>query len=326
MAAAAGLAAIVGGMAPWTQRAADPHTRPINELLPEVVANRSPDRTAAPIRLAENLIVNPSRASVVATCGGLSVDVRPLLSFESRSPDRCWTILAPRQQRIGPKRFLTAIYEQDHAARLKYEDDATHVLSVRRDEAADAAELESHTRLSRPVYSHLNTYCKLTISGHEKLSLSFSPCPAERIDVEPFDYPRGRPARLAYVDAGGTFRVVEARSGEKGPFRRLAEGKLGRSEPLTITLYDGPTPACRIILSDWAAQLDTRLSPTAGWGLPANAIEFSRFGNPADAPAVIWITLAATSVGRGFDSVGHRAGTYRNRVRIEPTIAESPER
>ena len=31
----------------------------------------------------------------------------------------------------------------------------------------------------------------------------------------------------------------------------------------------------------------------------------------------VWLTLAGTSVGRGFDSVGHKAGTYRNRVRIE---------
>ena len=30
----------------------------------------------------------------------------------------------------------------------------------------------------------------------------------------------------------------------------------------------------------------------------------------------VWITLAATSVGRGWDAVGHRAGTYRNRLEI----------
>ena len=30
----------------------------------------------------------------------------------------------------------------------------------------------------------------------------------------------------------------------------------------------------------------------------------------------VFITLAAASVGSGFDSVGHTAGTYRNRMRI----------
>ncbi len=31
----------------------------------------------------------------------------------------------------------------------------------------------------------------------------------------------------------------------------------------------------------------------------------------------IWISLAATSVGRGWDSVGYRAGAYRNRIELE---------
>jgi hypothetical protein len=61
----------------------------------------------------------------------------------------------------------------------------------------------------------------------------------------------------------------------------------------------------------------TELSPTAGWGLPQNAIEFSLSDpNPAS-PATLFITLASTSVGRGFDSVGHTPGTYRNRMRIQ---------
>jgi hypothetical protein len=34
-------------------------------------------------------------------------------------------------------------------------------------------------------------------------------------------------------------------------------------------------------------------------------------------PATLFITLASTSVGRGFDSVGHTPGTYRNRMRIQ---------
>ena len=52
----------------------------------------------------------------------------------------------------------------------------------------------------------------------------------------------------------------------------------------------------------------------AGWGLPVNAIEFQR-----DGPVVsLYLTLAATSVGRGWDSVGHAAGVYRDRLVIEP--------
>ncbi len=74
------------------------------------------------------------------------------------------------------------------------------------------------------------------------------------------------------------------------------------------------------MLKDWSRQLSTTLSPTAGWGVPTNAIEFQRLDTNEDAPAAIWITLAATSVGRGWETVGHSAGTYRNRVlfRVEP--------
>jgi hypothetical protein len=91
---------------------------------------------------------------------------------------------------------------------------------------------------------------------------------------------------------------------------------------LGITLFDGDRPAARIALLDWSAQLGTQLSPTAGWGLPVNAIEFVREGDAPGSLAVFYVTLAGTSVGRGWDSVGHREGLYRNRIRIEPASGE----
>ena len=81
------------------------------------------------------------------------------------------------------------------------------------------------------------------------------------------------------------------------------------------------TGAWRIVLADWSAQADTTLSPTAGWGVPVNAIEFSLSADAPSSPASIFVTLAATSVGRGWDCVGHRPGTYRNRIRLEPATA-----
>ena len=97
----------------------------------------------------------------------------------------------------------------------------------------------------------------------------------------------------------------------------LAGGRLGRAEPLAITLHDGDAAVARITLEDWSAQAGTTLSPTAGWGAPVNAIEFSRDGDAPGSRAAIYVTLAGTSVGRGWDCVGHAAGTYRNRMRIE---------
>lgn len=75
-----------------------------------------------------------------------------------------------------------------------------------------------------------------------------------------------------------------------------------------------------LTLDDWTQQLSTDLSPTAGWGVPMNAIEFRRSDDSKSSPIEIFVTLAATSVGRGWETVGHRAGTYRNRFsfQLEP--------
>ena len=119
------------------------------------------------------------------------------------------------------------------------------------------------------------------------------------------------------MDAHDTFHVVEARSAEKGPFRSLASGKLKRGEPLGITLHDRGKPVARVTLDDWSAQVSTELSPTAGYGVPQNAITFMLSGASPTSPAFISLELAGTGIGRGYDSVGHAPGVYRNRVCIE---------
>jgi hypothetical protein len=177
--------------------------------------------------------------------------------------------------------------------------------------------VEATCELPRDVYSHLNSFTELHVTGHKVLSLRFSPCPDVPVEVTPSDYPVGRPRRFAYFDGVDELHVVEATSGEKGPFRPLASGPLKRGDLLTITLCDDGKPACSITLLDFTGQCGAQLSPTAGWGVPVNAIELTRDGEAANSPASIWITLAGTSIGRGWDSVGHRAGVYRNRLRIE---------
>ena len=200
---------------------------------------------------------------------------------------------------------------------MHYRADYEAILRIDPGPEGGSIRLEAMARLPLPVFSHLNSFCDLEVSGHRGLSLSFSPCPEMLIDVRPADYPTGRPLRLAYRDARGGFHVVEATSGEKGPFRELAGGRLARSEPLAITLHDLGVAQARVVIEDWAAQAGTALSPAAGWGVPVNAIEFSLDGERPGSPAGIYITLAGTSVGRGWDSVGHAAGTYRNRMKIE---------
>jgi hypothetical protein len=191
------------------------------------------------------------------------------------------------------------------------------MLKVTLDEPRRSVAIEAITRLDQPEFSHLNSFCDLEVRGHRRLQLSFSPCPQMRVEVVHFDYPFGRPARFAFVDSNRRFRVVEASSGEKGPFRTLADGRLQPAEPLVITLHDEGREVGRISLADWSAQASTQLSPTAGWNVPVNAIEFSLSDEDPSSPASIFVSLAGTSVGRGWDSVGHSAGTYRNRIVIE---------
>jgi hypothetical protein len=81
-------------------------------------------------------------------------------------------------------------------------------------------------------------------------------------------------------------------------------------------LYDLGRAVFEVTLDDWSAQCGVQASPTAGWGLPVNAIEFSLDGESDRSAGGMWITLAATSVGRGWDTVGHGAGGYRNRVKV----------
>ncbi|MDR3618522.1 MAG: hypothetical protein P4L85_04160 [Paludisphaera borealis] len=309
------VAALFGAVSPLSQRPPEPDTRPLNLALPETVSG-----TIAPSpngRLGERLFVHVGDGSATVKAGGLTLSVQPLLRFLARSPDGCLTILAPPAIREGPDLRLTSAAQDENGLSLTYRADYDATLQVGPDAGAGPIVLESTARLTRPIESHLNSFCDVEVSGHKRLALSFSPCPDQRIEVRPADYPVGRPLRFAYMDAAGSFHVVEGTSGEKGPFRELAGGRLGRSEPLAITLHDGDAAVARITLDDWSAQAGTALSPTAGWGAPVNAIEFSLEGDAPGSRAAIYITLAGTSVGRGWDCVGHAVGTYRNRLRIE---------
>jgi hypothetical protein len=259
------------------------------------------------------------------------LEVEPLLKFESRSPDRCWTIFAPRRDRTSPARQLTALRQEGLNLSASFRDDIDSPPPLRKggpggvqshltvSTSEDAVAIESGSRLDQPVYSHLNSFAVFTIHGCRHPTLSFSPCPNVVVSVEPSDYPIGRPLRLAYVDSQDVFHVASASSGEKGPFTEFGKGPLRRAESLTITVYDDRQAIFSITLDDWSSQTARSLSPTAGWGLPVNAIEFSRVGDDSSADRetfTIWLTLAGTSVGRGWDSVGHAAGTYRNRIRV----------
>jgi hypothetical protein len=315
---------VVGGFVTVAQRAPEPSTRPLNDPVPELA--RSSGKPARWVQVAPHVGVESEKARVEVQCGGLYLWVRPLLTFRRRSPDRCWTTFAPRFGEIGPQRLLTAWQRpggSHQPLRLQYSDDGRSTLQVGAGPADGTVQIEAHCQLDQPVYSHRNAWCELTARGDQPLSLVFSCCPEERIAIEPFGDFNGGRLRLACLDADGTFRVLRARWNDKGPFTELARGWLPREAALEVTVYEGDRPACRLSFADWARQTGTALSPAAGYGLPVNAIEFSRYRTEPAGVCTMVLSLAATTVGRGRDSVGHAAGVYRNRLLIRPDPASN---
>ncbi len=299
-------------------------THPRNDpLAPVEILSRDSARTPqGSVRFDSGAMVQTHDGSLTARFAPLTISIQPLLTFLNGSPDGSPTVLVPAREREGPEpRFRDGRQDGGRSCVLFYDFPGQGPASLRVDEAIGSIVIDAATRLEQPAQSHLNSFCDVEVGGHRRLALEFSPCPGIRIEVRPFDYPFGRPARFAFVEADRTFRVVEASNGEKGPFRTLARGRLDPDQGLSITLYDEERAIARLTFEDYAAQADTTISPTAGWGVPVNALEFSLAADAPASPASIFVTLAATSVGRGWDCVGHRAGIYRNRLRIEPVEA-----
>ncbi len=274
-----GGAVAAGAGAVGALRPPAPATHPRNDPVARIESYGGDSGRIAPgsVRLDSRVMVQTSDGTLIVRMAPLTIGIQPFLTFLSRSPDGAPTVLVRARDREGPHpRFLEGIRVGERGCHLFYEmrDQGPASLFVEAESGSDVIAIDSATRLERPVQSHLNSYCDVEIRGHRRLSLAFSPCPDVRVEVLNSDYPVGRPARFAFVEGDRTFRVVEASSGEKGPFRTLARGRLDPDQPLTIVLHDQGRAVARLSLADFAAQADTTLSPTAGWGVPVNAIEF----------------------------------------------------
>lgn len=247
-------------------------------------ALRAPDPSTSPVGALP--VGGEPTQKIETDCGRLRLRIDPTLTFEDASRSR----------------FCSPFNSDDARTAL-----GPAMVISRRD--GDALLIDAGRTLKEPVYSHLNRFTLIEVWRAKKLSVRLAP-ESPSIDVLPSDHP------LRFITWDGeNLRAYEARDAEKGPFRALAEHSLRRGSPLSVELLDGGEPQCRVTLLDFTAQASTELSPTAGYGLPQNAIELLASD---DAP-VQWLvfSLAATSVGRGFDTVGHAAGDYRNRIVIE---------
>lgn len=244
--------------------------------------------------------------------GGARLELDPVLRFRSRSPDRAWTILAGRAAHRQLPFLLERVGRKEGLVQCAFAGVRPGVVQLQRLSATQLA-VESRRTLATPVYSHLNHAWAAHVHGPRgRWWIRFGDSEAQ--EVLAHDYPVGRPTRFATLREDGRLEIVEASSAEKGPFKTLDVVEASASLGLTIGCDE--TTLVRLTLQDWSGQVSLQRSPTAGWGLPENAIEFWR----QEGGTGIWISAsyAATSVGRGWDSVGHAAGTYRNRIRIEP--------
>ncbi|HEX2734311.1 MAG TPA: hypothetical protein VHM70_22030 [Polyangiaceae bacterium] len=309
------VAGCIGAVISVCERAPPAHTSPLGDHPFELEAP-SPgpyDWRRVSSSLGSELSIDTQTRRIEWTPGQLQFEVRPLLEFRSCSPDGFWTIFAPGH--AAPP----ALRSMRRAGGLMLDDGASAALWL---ESPSHTELrvDAFVGLEAPVHSHLNSYATVTVRGHARLGLRFSPCPQALIEVVHADYPFGAPARFAYLDQYSNFRVVQATSAEKGPFATLAAGRLERDATLVVTLVELDEHPARVLgeiaVDDWAHQLSTALSPTAGFGVPENAIEFGLTSPSASSAAYIIWTLAATSIGRGWDTVTHAPGFYRNRMHL----------
>ena len=245
--------------------------------------------------------------------GRVFVQLDPLLTFISRSPDGGWTCFAGPDDRLMRR---TGGPTSDHAGRWvdRYALPDREVADVKRVELSatpDGFTAATTAEVEMAVPSHLNSFATLFLDGAgDGLTVTFSPCPDAPVAVTSSDYPAGRPARFTALLPNDRFVVVEATSAEKGPFRVLAEGPLRRGDPLTLTFADENGSLAAWTLHGFSGQASTEPSPTAGWGMPQNAVRFERTGPGSLA---VFVTLAGTGVGRGYDTVTHAAGTYTAR-------------
>jgi hypothetical protein len=304
---ALGAAGVLAGL-----RAPPPTTRPAGGDVPAVHGHASRPNPELPGARVED----DGRVRLPCGRSRMFLEAQPLLTFQSRSADGFWTIFALGRDFAGPgRRLVGAERRGSEELGLAWRDDGDTFLHARTLPGGGIA-VHAATTLRRPVYAHLVQYTWITLWEAQHPRLTFSPMPDRAIEPVTSDYPFGRPARFAFLDARGTFRVVDARDAEKGPFNDRGHGPLARSAPLAITIEEDGRPSCRVTLADWARQVSVAPSPSAGWGVPQNAILLEKSEDARRVDLVF--TLADTGIGRGFDSVGHAAGTYQNRLTIEP--------
>ena len=91
----------------------------------------------------------------------------------------------------------------------------------------------------------------------------------------------------------------------------------GITQPIKSSVLEkAVAPQYRDPAGNWyGLTMRARVVYAAKERVPQNAIEFSRDTEDEGSVASFFVSLAGTSVGRGWDSVSHAPGTYRSRIK-----------
>ncbi len=142
------LSMIVGTGIVKTQRSLPAATVPLKEQIPPVFRklSRSKSRLQPSIPFKARHKIWPDEAMIQTQCGTLDLQICPLLTFTSRSPDRFWTLFAPPADRIGPRRNLSGYQLTNDRLLFRYTDDDQSGLDIQ-GVGQDPLQITSYTNL-----------------------------------------------------------------------------------------------------------------------------------------------------------------------------------
>jgi hypothetical protein len=202
---------------------------------------------------------------------------------------------------MGARRRFDAFAKEKSGFRAHYTDDGESTLVATKD--AKGLDIEAVSKLPEPVYSDRNAFT--TVHVPFAAWISFGPTGREHFE------PSAAPM-VARLGSDMLLRVEDDGRKER------ARGPLGRDEPLVVEIghRDQKTASCRLTFKDWASQLSTEPAGPSAGSPPQNAIELSSKGDE-----VSLVFSLARPDGEGWPAaVGHAAGTYENRVRVDTSM------
>ena len=171
------MASACGAVVPIAQRTSFPDTRPTNTDLRVRKLGAVPELVTATASLSDSVQVLAKEGIVIQKSRQRMISIEPMLTFRSRSPDRCWTLFAKGRARRGPERQINGLEQLGAQIVISYRDDGFTTLDVDASATSHVTRIESISHLPMPVWSHLNSFAQLIVTARGTPSVSFSPCP-----------------------------------------------------------------------------------------------------------------------------------------------------